>query len=200
MLLPPPDSSSDMRLAASLCVWSFSISCLPLSSMAQLDPTADGWNTDAVTAVKEVFQSSSQVDASLIIIVGKSFSTLSLTNSVLVVLDAEVEISRYIGFTTTNLSKRITAHLQDGAIHRHYITEHELFLKRHHTENNTSILEKVSDIKRLRMTEATHIHLEKPSINIQQQEVSLPTKRLLPGRTQAQRLLALQPPALRHVR
>ncbi|XP_063872176.1 uncharacterized protein LOC135106791 [Scylla paramamosain] len=81
---------SDMSLAASLCFFAY------LAPMAQLDlksrairgaillvysatlclslSTADGWNTDAVTAVKEVFQSSSQVDASLIIIVGKSFS------------------------------------------------------------------------------------------------------------------------------
>ena len=86
--------------------------------------------------------------------------------------------SRYIGFTTTTLSKRITAHLQDGAIRRHYMSEHGLILKRHHMEDNTSILERENDIKRLKMTEAVYIYSEKPSINIQQQpELSLPTRR-----------------------
>ncbi|MPC99958.1 hypothetical protein E2C01_095405 [Portunus trituberculatus] len=54
--------------------------------------------------------------------------------------------SRYIGFTATGLSKRITAHLQDGAIRRHYMNEHGLILKRHHLESNTTILAKEDSI------------------------------------------------------
>ncbi|MPD00771.1 hypothetical protein E2C01_096268 [Portunus trituberculatus] len=76
--------------------------------------------------------------------------------------------SRYISFTTTALLKRITAHLQDGTICRHYVSEHDIVLKRKHMEQNTEILEKVNNIKRLRMMEATLIYLEKPTINIQQ--------------------------------
>ena len=90
--------------------------------------------------------------------------------------------SRYIGYTTTTLSKRITAHLNDGAIRRHYMNEHGMILKRHHMDSNTIILEKQNDHKRLKMTEAVLIYAEKPTINIQQQaEFSLPTKRQ-PGR------------------
>lgn len=86
--------------------------------------------------------------------------------------------SRYIGFTSTTLSKRITAHLQDGAIRRHYMNEHGIILKRHHMESNTTILVKENDIRRLKMTEAVHIYSEKPTINIQQQpESSLPSQR-----------------------
>ncbi|MPC91946.1 hypothetical protein E2C01_087012 [Portunus trituberculatus] len=86
--------------------------------------------------------------------------------------------SRYIGFTSITLSKRITAHLQDGAIRQHYMNEHGLFLKRQHMESNTTILAKENDCRRLKMTEAEHIHSEKPTINIQQQpESSLPSQR-----------------------
>ncbi|MPC37008.1 hypothetical protein E2C01_030480 [Portunus trituberculatus] len=94
--------------------------------------------------------------------------------------------SRYIGFTTTTQSKRITAHLQDGAIRRHYVSEHFLLVRRQHIEKNTEILEKVNDIKRLKMTEAILIYFEEPTIYIQQQpEVSLPSKQPPPGRKQA---------------
>ncbi|MPC78635.1 hypothetical protein E2C01_073128 [Portunus trituberculatus] len=86
--------------------------------------------------------------------------------------------SRYIGFTSTALSKRITAHLQDGAIRRHYMNEHGLIQKRHHMKSNTTILAKENDLRRLKMTETVHIHSEKPTINIQQQpESSLPYQR-----------------------
>ncbi|XP_045127711.1 uncharacterized protein LOC123514127 [Portunus trituberculatus] len=85
--------------------------------------------------------------------------------------------SRYIGFTSTTLSKTIRAHLQDGAIRRHYMNEHGLILKRHHMESSTTILAKENDLRRLKMTEAVHIHSEKPTINIQQQpESSLPSQ------------------------
>ncbi|MPD01145.1 hypothetical protein E2C01_096660 [Portunus trituberculatus] len=56
--------------------------------------------------------------------------------------------SRYIIFTTITLSKRITAHLQDGIICRHYVTKHGIVLKRKSTwSKNTEVLEKVNDIK-----------------------------------------------------
>ena len=96
--------------------------------------------------------------------------------------------SRYIGYTTTTLSKRITAHLTDGAIRRHYQQEHGIILKRHHMDNNTIILEKVNDHKRLRMTEAVYIYSGKPTINIQQQpDQSLPSKRHQTQAANAQR-------------
>ena len=98
--------------------------------------------------------------------------------------------SRYIGFTSTTLSKRITAHLQDGAIQRHYMNEHGLNLKRHHMESNTTILVKENDTRKLRMTEAVYIHTEKPAINVQLQPgLSLPTNRQ-PSGSLASRSLA----------
>ncbi|XP_050718033.1 uncharacterized protein LOC126999444 [Eriocheir sinensis] len=86
--------------------------------------------------------------------------------------------SRYIGVTTTTLSKRITAHLTDGAIRRHYLSEHGLILRRKHMEDNTIILTRENNNKRLKMTEAVLIYTQKPAINIQQQpDTSLLTKR-----------------------
>ncbi|MPD04425.1 hypothetical protein E2C01_100111 [Portunus trituberculatus] len=100
--------------------------------------------------------------------------------------------SRYIGFTSTTLSKRITAHLQHGAIRRHYMNEHGLILKRHHMESNTTILAKGNDLIRLKMTEAVHIHSEKPTINIlQQPESSLLSQRQANGAATGRSLAAL---------
>ena len=91
--------------------------------------------------------------------------------------------TRYIGFTTTTLSRRITSHLQDGAIKRHYRDSHGLQLTRSHMDNNTIILEKQTNKSRLKMTEAVYIHTIKPSINIQvQPESTIPTRRHLIGR------------------
>ncbi|XP_045100957.1 glutamate receptor ionotropic, delta-1-like isoform X4 [Portunus trituberculatus] len=78
----------DMSLAEALCF----LACLAYT--AQLNPAADRWNTDAVVAVKEVFQSSSQVDASLIIIAGKSF-TVSLFIRLPIMANSE-QLSLYI--------------------------------------------------------------------------------------------------------
>ena len=87
--------------------------------------------------------------------------------------------SRYIGVTTTTLSKRISAHLQDGAILKHYLQEHGHILRRQHILKNTTILEREHDLRRLRMLESVLIHTKKPEINIQQQpDISLPTRRL----------------------
>ncbi|MPC52563.1 hypothetical protein E2C01_046434 [Portunus trituberculatus] len=66
-------------------------------------------------------------------------------------------------------------HLQDGALCSHNNSEHGIVLKRKHIKQNTEILEKVHDIQTLKMTEATIIYLEEPTINIQlQPEVSCP--------------------------
>ena len=100
--------------------------------------------------------------------------------------------SKYIGVTSTTLSKRITAHLQDGAIRRHYMNEHGIILKRQHMENNTTILVKENNIRRLKMTEAVHIYSEKPTINIQQQpESSLPSQGQPQGDTAGCSLVAM---------
>ena len=99
--------------------------------------------------------------------------------------------SRYIGVTTTTLSKRLTAHLTDGAIRRHCISEHGIILKRKHLEDNTTIIDRENNIKRLKMTEAVLIHTERPQINIQQQpDTSLPSRK---QRTHSSQLIGAQP-------
>ena len=75
--------------------------------------------------------------------------------------------SRYIGSTITTLSKRITAHLQDGAIKRHHLDQHGTAPTRKHLEESTEVLQKEPDRKRIRMAEQVFIHMLKPSINIQ---------------------------------
>ena len=86
--------------------------------------------------------------------------------------------SAYIGSTTTTLSKRITSHLQDGAIRRHNISQHGFTITRQHLEENTTIIHKEPDRNRLRITEAVYIHTHKPTINIQlQPETNLPSLR-----------------------
>ncbi|MPC84976.1 hypothetical protein E2C01_079732 [Portunus trituberculatus] len=67
---------------------------------------------------------------------------MSCTNTNTLLVTSHLN-SRYIGFTTTTLSKRITAHLQDGAIRCNYVNEHGIVLKRKHKEQNAEILEKI---------------------------------------------------------
>ena len=86
--------------------------------------------------------------------------------------------SRYIGVTTTTLSRRLTYHLQDGAITRHTACTHNTRLTRQEIVNNTEIIYRENDKKRLRMAEAVLIHQLRPTINIQQQpNISLPSLR-----------------------
>lgn len=87
--------------------------------------------------------------------------------------------SAYIGSTITTLSRRITAHLQDGAILRHHASNHpNTNFTRKILEDNTVILHKETSKSRLRMTEAVYIHLKKACINIQQlPQSTLPTAR-----------------------
>ena len=99
--------------------------------------------------------------------------------------------SRYIGLTTTTLSKRISAHLQDGAIRRHHHINHGPRITRQQMEDNTRIVHRETDKRRLKMAEAVLIYTTKPAINIQvMPDLSLPSNRrtlppphpsLLPG-------------------
>lgn len=103
--------------------------------------------------------------------------------------------SRYIGFTTTTLSRRITAHLQDGAIKRHYRDSHGILLTRKHMDENTTIISKETNKRRLKMTEAVYINTDKPIINVQlQPEMTLPTRRHPTGHTHQSLPAALPSP------
>ena len=69
--------------------------------------------------------------------------------------------------TSMTLSKRLSYHLQNGAIKRHTENTHNIPLTRTTLNENTQIIYKDSDIHRLKMAESVNIYLEKPSINIQ---------------------------------
>ena len=60
----------------------------------------------------------------------------------------------YIGETTTTLSRRLTMHLQDGDIKKHYRMVHNSILDRFTLENNVRILKQINDHNRLKITEA----------------------------------------------
>ena len=73
----------------------------------------------------------------------------------------------YIGLTTTSLSRRITMHLQSGGPKTHTITHHDMTLTRQQMVDNTSIIDRCNDIRRLRILEAVHIRDKDPIINTQ---------------------------------
>ena len=73
----------------------------------------------------------------------------------------------YIGMTTTTLSRRLTMHLQDGAPRQHMMQIHKKELTRTDLTENTSILRKESNRKKLQILEALLIKEKKPIINKQ---------------------------------
>ena len=73
----------------------------------------------------------------------------------------------YIGFTTTTLSRRLTMHLQHGAIKQHHAQKHSEPITRNIIVNNTKILRSESDCNRLQIFESLYIYAKKPIINNQ---------------------------------
>ena len=81
----------------------------------------------------------------------------------------------YIGMTTTRLSKRLSCHLQEGAIYKHFQQEHSKTLTRDTIVNSTEVLDIAPDHKRLRYLEALNILQLKPTLNTAQEALLLPT-------------------------
>ena len=75
--------------------------------------------------------------------------------------------SRYIGKTTTTLKRRLYAHAKHGSIYQHHSTKHGKIIQ-NQIEDNTEIIHRENDKRRLRITEAIYINSTKPSMNIQQ--------------------------------
>ena len=75
--------------------------------------------------------------------------------------------SSYIGYTTTTLSRRITMHLQEGAPKHHVLTKHQIHLPRHVMVDNTCVLAKNSNKRKLKVLEAVYIRDKDPNINRQ---------------------------------
>ena len=71
----------------------------------------------------------------------------------------------YVGKTTTTLSKRLSCHAQEGAIFLHFSQCHGRRPTREELTNNTEILHRASDDRRLSFMEALLIREHKPSLN-----------------------------------
>lgn len=82
-------------------------------------------------------------------------------------VDCEPRNIAYVGLTTTTLSRRLTMHLQNGAIKKHYADEHKRKLTREDLVNNTVILNKSPDYQRLQILEALIIKNFRPYLNLQ---------------------------------
>ena len=76
---------------------------------------------------------------------------------------------KYIGATTTTLSRRLTMHLQEGAIQKHAKQEHGRSLTRKDLVENTHIIETCNDHRRIWVTEALYIREFSPYLNKQAQ-------------------------------
>ena len=65
------------------------------------------------------------------------------------------------------MSRRLTFHLQDGAVQRHHLADHSEKVTRKEIEACTKIRYQESDTNRLEILESLIIHLEDPVINRQ---------------------------------
>ena len=74
---------------------------------------------------------------------------------------------KYIGFTTTTLSRRLTMHLINGAIKKHVNTNHQTNLSRDVIVENTEIIRKENNFYDLELFEAVMILRQAPTINAQ---------------------------------
>ena len=73
----------------------------------------------------------------------------------------------YIGLTTTTLRRRMLAHRNHGAIHNHFIKEHDRKPLLTELMENTSIRHRESENKRLKIAEAVSIAIQHPVLNVQ---------------------------------
>ena len=73
----------------------------------------------------------------------------------------------YVGHTTTTLSRRLTMHLQTGGPSLHARNEHGGKITREELVQNTTILARESNYRRLRILEAAYIYQKMPSLNDQ---------------------------------
>ena len=88
--------------------------------------------------------------------------------------DCKLRNNMYIGMTTTSLSRRLTMHLQNGTPKEHTLQEHNINLTRKILEENTEIINKTTDFRRLIILEALHIQNLKPGLNLQNGTFTLP--------------------------
>ena len=73
----------------------------------------------------------------------------------------------YIGHTTDYLTTRISFHIQAGAPLNHTRDKHNRKLERKDMDDNTTIIGRDNNRKRLQILEAVHIHQCRPEICVQ---------------------------------
>ena len=81
----------------------------------------------------------------------------------------------YVGMSSTRLSKRISVHLQEGAVYQHHLREHGGLMQRQELINNVKVIDNDTDRQRLRYKEALYILQLKPTLNVTQETLLLPT-------------------------
>ena len=74
---------------------------------------------------------------------------------------------RYSGLTTCTLSRRLSFHLQKGAIQKHFESAHGRPITRDEIVSMTKARYHVRDVRRLEILEALIIRLEDPEVNKQ---------------------------------
>ena len=73
----------------------------------------------------------------------------------------------YIGHTTTTLSRRLTCHLQSGALQQHHQEVHQQPISREELVDGTNIITEERSRRRLRVLEAVLIRERLPTLNTQ---------------------------------
>jgi hypothetical protein len=74
---------------------------------------------------------------------------------------------KYVGLTSTTLSRRLTMHLSSGAPKEHMQNVHNIKLTRLHLEDSTRVIQQYQDSVRLGIAEALLIQENKPELNRQ---------------------------------
>ena len=77
------------------------------------------------------------------------------------------KLTRYTGLTTCTLSRRLSFHLQNGAIKEHFINKHNRNITREEIVNYTKARYYERDLHRLEILESLIIRFEDPDINRQ---------------------------------
>jgi len=90
--------------------------------------------------------------------------------------DCELQNGIYLGQTRNTLSKRLTYHLQDGAMKDHVMKYHNRTLTRQDLEDHISVVASLQDYQRLSIYKALMILKLRPDINRQQDNFHNPLK------------------------
>ena len=75
----------------------------------------------------------------------------------------------YIGYTTTSLKQRITAHTQQGSIREHNLTTHNSKTVTAEVLNNVQVIHRSNSKQELQIAESLHIKQQKPPLNNQRE-------------------------------